>query len=154
MATEVFLDRLAMLFEEEAHLSAHADEIDSTALGLFARITGHELTSRADVETLDVEQVKAFLLECIEALGAQARALRQPISGSDLAALCIEPVDPLDIHWSRNRPSPRWDELDESEAIQLDPEGLSLIAFECHEPLVEETRGLRAPSPDEGSQAP
>ena len=61
---------------------------------------------------------------------AQARSTRQPISGSDLAALCIEPVDLLNIHWSRNRPSPRWDELDESEAIQLDPEGLSLIAFE------------------------
>ena len=130
MATEVFLDRLAMLFEEEAHLSAHADEIDSTALGLFTRITGHELSSRADVETLDVEQVKAVLLDRLGELVAKARALRQPISGSDLDVLCIEPVDLLDIHWNRNRPSPRWDELDESEAIQLDPEGLSLIAFE------------------------
>jgi len=61
---------------------------------------------------------------------AQARSTRQPISGRDLVALCIEPIDLLDIHWSRNRPSPRWDELDEGEAIQLDPEGLSLIAFE------------------------
>src|SRR5260370_40655687 len=52
------------------------------------------------------------------------------MSGSDLAELCIEPIDLLDVHWSRNRPSPRWDELDEGEAIQLDPEGLSLIAFE------------------------
>ena len=130
MATEVFLDRLAMLFEEEEHLPAGADEIDSTVLGLFARIAGHELTSRADIETLDMEQVKAFLLECLEALVAQARSTRRPISGSDLAALCIEPIDLLNIHWSRNRPSPRWNELDEGEAIQLDPEGLSLIAFE------------------------
>jgi hypothetical protein len=129
MAAEVFLDRLAMLFEEDEHLPAHADEIDSIARGLFARITGHELTSRADVETLDVEQVKAVLLDRLGELVAQARALRQPISGSDLAVLCIEPIDLLDIHWSRNRPSPRWDELDQSEAIQLDPEGLSLIAF-------------------------
>ena len=66
MATEVFLDRLAMLFEEDEHLPAHADEIDSTVLGLFARIAGHELTSRADIETLDVEQVKAFLLDRLE----------------------------------------------------------------------------------------
>src|SRR5207245_2178959 len=124
------LDRLTMLFEEEEHLPADADEIDSTVLGLFARIAGHDLTSRSDIETLGVEQVKAFLLECLVALVAQARSTRQPISGSDLAALCIEPVDLLDIHWSRNRPSPRWDELDEGEAIQLDPEGLSLIAFE------------------------
>jgi hypothetical protein len=130
MATEVFLDRLAMLFEEEEHLPAHADEIDSIALGLFARITGHELSSRADVETLDVEQVKEVLLDRLGELVVQAMALRQPISGSDLAVLCIEPVDLLDIHGSRNRPSPRWDELDEGEAIRLDPEGLSLIAFE------------------------
>jgi hypothetical protein len=130
MATEVFLDRLAMLFEEEANLSAHADEIDSTALGLFARISGHDLTSRADIETLDVERIKAFLLDRLEELVAQARSTRQPISGRDFAALCIEPIDLLDIHWSRNRPSPRWDELDEGEVIQLDPEGLSLIAFE------------------------
>jgi hypothetical protein len=130
MATEEFLDRLAMLFEEEEHLPADAEEIDSTALSLFARITGHQPTSRANIETLDGERVKAFLLECLEALVAQARSTRQPISGSALAALCIEPVDLLDIHWSRNRPSPRWEELDEGEATQLDPEGLSLIAFE------------------------
>ena len=130
MATEVFLDGLAMLFEEEVHLSAHADDIDFTVPDLFARIAGHDLTTRADIETLCVEQVKVFLLESLEALVAQARSTRQPIAGSDLAALCIEPGDLLDIHWSRNRPSPSWDELDESEAIQLDPEGLSLIAFE------------------------
>ena len=130
MATEVFLDRLAMLFEEEEHLPADAEEIDSTALGLFARITGHELTSRPDIETLDGGRIKAFLLERLEELVAQARSTRQSIADSDLAALCIETVDLLDIHWSRNRPSPRWDELNESEAIQLDPEGLSLIAFE------------------------
>ncbi len=134
MATEVSLDGLAMLFEEDEHLSAHAGEIGSIALGLFAQITGHNLTSRADIETLDVEQVKAFLLERLEVLEAQARSTRRPISGSDLALLCIEPIDLLNIHWSRNRPSPRWDELGEGEAIQLDPEGLSLIAFEYDSP--------------------
>lgn len=118
MAAEVFLDRLAMLFEEDEHLPADADEIDSTVLSLFARIAGHEPTSRADIETLDVERIKAFLLERLETLVAQARSTRQPISGSDLAELCVEPIDLLDIHWSRNRPSPCWDELDEGEAIQ------------------------------------
>jgi hypothetical protein len=130
MATEVFLDRLAILFEEDEHLPADADEIDSTVLSLFARIAGHEPMSRADIETLDVERIKAFLLERLETLVAQARSTCQPISSSGLAALCIDPIDLLDIHWSRNRLSPRWDELDEGEAIQLDPEGLSLIAFE------------------------
>ncbi len=130
MAAEVFLDRLAMLVEEDEYLPADADEIDSTVLSLFARITGHEPTSRTDIETLNVERIKAFLLERLETLVGQAGSTCQPISGSSLAELCIEPIDLLNIHWSRNRPSPRWDELDEGEAIQLDPEGLSLIAFE------------------------
>jgi hypothetical protein len=108
MATEVLLDRLDMLFEEGEHLPAQAGEI----------------------ETLDLDRIKAVLLDRLGVLVAQARSTRQPIAGRDLSALCIEPIDLLNIHWSRNRPSPRWDELDEGEATQLDPEGLSLIAFE------------------------
>jgi len=130
IATEVFIDRLAMLIEDDEYLPADGEESDSAALGLFARITGRQPTSRVDIEALDVEATKDFLQEQLEALIAQARSTRQPIADSEHAALCIEPVDLLDIRWSRNRPSPRWSELDESEAVQLDPEGLSLIAFE------------------------
>jgi hypothetical protein len=111
IAAEVFIDRLAILIEDDEYLPTDGEESDSAALRLFARITGRQPTSRVDIEALDVEATKDFLQE-------------------QLAALCIEPVDLLDIHWSRNRPAPRWSELDESEAVQLDPEGLSLIAFE------------------------
>lgn len=134
MAIAVFFDTLAMIFEEDGCLPEDADDIASPFLSLFANITGRELTSHADIETLDVGQFKAFLLERLQALVAQAMSTRQPISSADLAALCIEPIDLLDIHWSRNRPSPRWDELDESEAYQLDPERLSLIAFAYNSP--------------------
>jgi len=130
IATEVFIERLAMLIEGDEYLPADGEESDSAALGLFARIMGRRATSRADIEALDVEGTKAFLQEQLAALIAQAGSTRQPIPDSELAALCIEPVDLLDIHWSRNRPSPRWSELDERETVQLDPEGLSLIAFE------------------------
>ncbi len=130
IATEVFIERLAMLIEDDEYLPANEEESDSTVLRLFARIMGHQAMSRADIEALDAEGTKAFLQEHLEALIAQARSTRQPIPDSELAALCVEPVDLLDVRWSRNRPSPRWDELDESEAVQLDPEGLSLIAFE------------------------
>jgi hypothetical protein len=130
IATEVFIDRLAMLLEDDEYLPADGGESDSTVLGLFARITGHQATSRADIEALDVEWTKAFLHERLEALVAQARSTRQPIPDGELVALCVEPVDLLDIRWSRNRPSPPRSELEESEAVQLDPEGLSLIAFE------------------------
>ncbi len=130
IATEVFIDRLAMLIEDDEYLPANEEESESIVLGLFARIMGHQATSRADIEALDVKGTKAFLQERLEALVTEARASRQPIPDSELAALCIEPVDLLDIRWSRNRSSPRWSELDEREAVQLDPEGLSLIAFE------------------------
>jgi hypothetical protein len=130
IATEVFIERLAMLIEGDEYLPTDEEESDSTVLRLFARIMGHQATSRADIEALDAEGTKAFLQEHLEALIAQARSTRQPIPDSELAALCVEPVDLLDVRWSRNRPSPRWSGLDESEAVQLDPEGLSLIAFE------------------------
>lgn len=95
----------------------------SAALDLFARITGRRPACRADIEALDVEGTKTFLQERPAALVTQARATRLPIPDGELEALCIEPVDRLDIRWSRDRPSPRWCELDESETVQLDPEG-------------------------------
>ncbi len=130
IATEVFIDRLAMLIEDDEYLPADGEESDSTVLSLFARIMGRQATSRADIEALDLEGTKAFLREHLAALIAQARATRQPIPDSELAALCLEPGDLLDTHWIRNRLSPGWSELDESETVLLDPEGLSLIAFE------------------------
>ena len=130
IATEVFIERLAMLIEDDEYLPADEEEADSAALDLFARIPGRRPASRADIKALDVEGTKAFLQEQLAALITQSRATRRPIPDGELEALCIEPLDLLDIRWSRNRPSPRWCELDESEAVQLDPEGLSLIAFE------------------------
>jgi hypothetical protein len=130
IATEVFIDKLAMLLEEGEYPPADGEESDSTVLTLFARIMGRQATSRADIEALDLEGTKAFLQEHLAALIAQARVTRQPIPASELVALCLEPADLLDIHWIRNRLSPGWSELDESEMVQLDPEGLSLIAFE------------------------
>jgi hypothetical protein len=134
IATEVFIDRLAMLIEEGEYLPADGEESDCAVLSLFARIMGRQATSGADIEALDVEGTKAFLREHLAALVAQARSTRQPIPERELAALCLEPGDLLDIHWIRNRLSPTWSELDESETVQLDPEGLSLIAFEYAAP--------------------
>jgi hypothetical protein len=130
IATEVFIERLAMLIEDDAYLPADEEEAGSAALDLFARIVGHRPASRADIEALDVEGTKVFLQEQLAALIARARVTRQPIPDGELESLCIEPVDLLDSRWSRDRPSPRWCELDESDTVQLDPEGLSLIAFE------------------------
>ncbi|MBA2286069.1 MAG: winged helix-turn-helix domain-containing protein [Ktedonobacteraceae bacterium] len=130
MAAEVFLSRLAMLFEDNTYRPADGDELDATALSLFARIVGREATTRVDIETLDEERVKRFLHEQLATLVEQARSTRQPIPGSELAALCIEPIDLINIYWSRSHPAPRWNELDEGEAVQIDPEGLSLISFE------------------------
>ncbi len=134
IATEVFIERLAMLIEDDEYLPADGEESGSAALNLFARIVGRQPASRADIEALNVKGTKAFLQEQLAALITQARATRQPIPDGELEALCIEPVDLLALCWSRDRPSPRWCELDESETVQLDPEGLSLIAFEYTSP--------------------
>ncbi len=133
IATEVFLDRLTELFTDESCV-ADDDEFDKAARYLFMRITGYEPRTLSEIEALDTQRVETAIHEYLQALVSQAKATRQPIAGSALSALFIEPTDLLDVYWSRNRPSPGWDELDESEARKLDPEGLSLIAFQYDSP--------------------
>jgi hypothetical protein len=129
IATEVFLDRLSALFTGESRI-ADDGKSDKAARYLFMRITGYEARTLTDVEALNTQRVETAIHEYLQALVSQARSTCQPIAGSALSALFIEPADLLDVYWSRNRPSPGWDELDESEARKLDPEGLSLIAFQ------------------------
>jgi hypothetical protein len=107
-----------------------ADELDSDARKLFARIMGYEARTLADSQALDEERTKTFVAESLRALVDQARSTHQPIASQDLAALFISPGDLLEVHLTRDRLSPDWDELDEGEIRQLDPEGVSLIAFQ------------------------
>ncbi len=79
IATEVFIERLAMLIEDDECLPDDEDETDSVVLRLFARIIGRQPASRADIEALDVEGTKAFLQEQLAALVAHARSSRRPI---------------------------------------------------------------------------
>lgn len=134
IATEVFLDRLDRLFTDE-NTVADDDAFDKAARHLFTCIAGYEAKTLADVEALDVQQVEIAIHAYLQALVTQARSTRQPIASSELSALFIEPADLLDIYWSRSRPSPTWDELDEGEARKIDPEGLSLIAFQYDSPI-------------------
>jgi hypothetical protein len=126
MATEIFLDRLDDVF-------------DQAARQLFKRIAGFEATIAADVEKLDEQQIETYIHERLQELIKQAQSTCQPIPTAELEALFIEPGDLLEIHWSWNRSSPMWNELDESEARKLDPEGLSLIAFLYNSPTAHYT---------------
>jgi hypothetical protein len=127
IATEVFTERLEWSFESKNN---SLDKLDSDARKLFARIMGYEAKMLADSQALDEERTKTFIAESLQALVDQARSTRQPIASQDLAALFISPADLLEVHLTRDRLFPDWDELDESETRQLDPEGVSLIAFQ------------------------
>ncbi len=127
IAAEVFTDRLAMSFDGEDILT---DKFDLDARKLFTRIMGYEAKIPADRESLDAERAKIFIRESLQALVEQARSTRQPIPSEELAALFIQPADLFEVHLSRGRLFPSWDELDEGETKQLDPEGVSLIAFQ------------------------
>jgi hypothetical protein len=69
IAAEVFIDRLAILIEDDEYLPTDGEESDSAALRLFARITGRQPTSRVDIEALDVEATKDFLQEQLDPEG-------------------------------------------------------------------------------------
>lgn len=127
IAAEIFIDRLRMSFDWN---NKSIDELDLEARKLFARIMGYEAKTKADCEILDEEQAKNFISQALRKLVDQARSTRQPISSQELAALFISPTDLLEVHLSRNRHFLNWDELEEGEARQLDPEGLSLIVFQ------------------------
>ena len=131
IAAEVFIDRLTMSFDGKDALT---DKLDIDARKLFARIMGYEAKTWADSEALEEEQIKTFIGESLQTLVDQALSTRQPIPSRELAALFIYPADLFEVHVSRDRHFPNWDELDESEAKQLDPEGLSLIAFQYDSP--------------------
>jgi hypothetical protein len=131
MAAEVFLSGLSDLCEV---LDSGTDESewDKVARNLFKRITGYEVRNRADVESLNEGRVKIAIHRFLQELVAQACLTRQPIPTSNLDALYIEPLDLFELQGSRYRFSTCWDDLDESDARKLDPEGLSLIAFQYH----------------------
>ena len=93
------------------------------------RIMGYEVKTLADSQALDEERTKTFIAESLRALVDQALSSHQSIVGQDLAALLISPADLLEVHLTRDRLSPDWDELDEGEIRQLDPDGLTQSLF-------------------------
>jgi hypothetical protein len=133
MAKERFVDELTALFEDEG-LHSDKDEVNGYARKLFVRMMGYEAAGQADVTALDKQQVKGYIEKYLKNLVAQARSTRHPIPTSDLAALFIDPLDLFQK--SRGRLWLSWDDLDESEVRKLDPEGLSLVAFQYDSPTV------------------
>jgi hypothetical protein len=127
IATEVFIDRFAMSFDGNEVLT---DEFDLYARKLFTHITGYQAKAQADSVMLDEKRVETFIRGSLQELVDQARVTRQPIPSEELAALFIQPADLFEVYLSRDRLYPGWDELSEGEIKQLDPEGLSLIAFQ------------------------
>ncbi len=131
IAQETFLEKLEDLRQSECELD---NEKDQAALSLFQRIAGYEAALPGDISSLDEKYIVARMTEYLHALIEQARVSQQPIPTFELAALFLEPLDLLNIQINRNRTWLTWDELDESDLRKLDPEGLSMIAFQYESP--------------------
>lgn len=131
VAAEGFLWRLEELAASPATTS---DDIYARIVcQLYQRMTGKEVFSASEVEALETSRVYEYILEQLQELEREARATGQPIPPARLTELCIAPSDLLYIEGRRyydlgNWDS--WDQLDASDLRKLDPEGLSLIAFE------------------------
>jgi hypothetical protein len=113
------------------------DTYDQIAHRLYTRITGRETIVASEVEALASERVRDYILARLHDLEREARATRRPIPHASLSELCIAPSDLLLIHHRRYYELSSWDswdQLEESDLRKLDPEGLSLIAFQYISP--------------------
>jgi hypothetical protein len=138
IAAEVVIERLAGLADPDPYMSDIHEKFNHVACQFYTRMTGKEVTSPSDIEALDMQQVQEYIYARLQELEHQARTTHQPIPYSELAALCVAPTDLLYIQDQRfyhlaNWDS--WDSLDVSDLRKLDPEGLSLVAFQYSSPI-------------------
>ncbi len=125
---------------EELSTSSPAEQEDSydqVAHRLYTRITGKETVVASEVEALETERVREYVLARLHELAREARATRQPIPPAKLSELCIAPRDLLYIQDRRYfalSSWDSWDQLDQGDLRKLDPEGLSLVAFQYISP--------------------
>ena len=138
IAAEGVVERLEGLSNPGLYMSDIHEKFNQMACQFYTRLIGKEVTSPADVEALDEQRVREYIYARLQELEHQARTTRQPIPCSELAALCIAPTDLLFIQdrrfyylecWDS------WDGLDASDLRKLDPEGLSLVAFQYASPI-------------------
>lgn len=137
VAAEGVIERLAGLSDPDPYMSDIHEHFNSMACQFYTDMTGKEVTSAADVEPLDSEQVREYIYAGLQELESEARATHQPIPCDELTALCVAPIDLLYIQDRRYyylETWDSWDSLDASDLRKLDPEGLSLIAFQYNSP--------------------
>lgn len=109
------------------------DTYDQVARRLYTRITGKETLVASEVEALETERVREYVLARLHELAREARATRRPIPHTALSELCVAPSDLLYIQDRRYFALSSWDswgQLDPGDLRKLDPEGLSLVAFQ------------------------
>ena len=132
IAAEVFIERLAVLSDPDPFIADIHEKYNHMACQLYTCITGKEVTSPIDVGVVDMQQVREYIYNRLQALEDQARATRQPVPQSELIALCVAPTDLLHIQDRRFYSFASWDSwdrLDAGDLRKLDPEGLSMVAF-------------------------
>jgi len=137
VAAEGVIERLAGLCDPDPYMSDIHEKFNSMACQFYTNMTGKEVTSASDVGTLDNEKVREYIYARLQELEFEARTTRQPIPYDELAALCVAPTDLLCIQDHRYyylETWDSWDSLDASDLRKLDPEGLSLIAFQYNSP--------------------
>lgn len=114
------------------------DIYDRLVRQFYTRMTGKASIFPADVQELEIQQIRTCIFAQLQMLERKARSERQPIPYKELQALCIAPSDLLYIQDRRHYDLGSWDswqQLDSSDLRKLDPEGLSLIAFHYTSPV-------------------
>lgn len=136
IAAASFINRLEALFDHE-QLVPDAVQIDPSALALFSHISGYQLTTASDLHAIDERRIFTYIQSALEAVIEQACITREPITLSALEALCIQPIDLLDLQTSHLEDAPGWRTIVHRDLYRLDPEGRSQIAFRYRSPTAE-----------------
>jgi hypothetical protein len=134
IAAEIAAESLIWRLEEAVDPPALAkrDLSDQIACQFYTQMTGRETFAKHDIEALETEQAREYIIARLQELEQEARLTRQPIAREKLRDLYIAPSDLLCIRDSRYYDLGdwnSWNQLEHNDLRKLDPEGLSLISF-------------------------
>lgn len=123
----------AIIWRLEEFFDSPHDVYGRMARQFYAKMTGKEARATNDIKRLEEVEVEEYILAHLRELEREARATGQPIPHNRLMELCIAPSDLLAIEGRRYYDLgdwDSWDRLNDSDLRKLDPEGLSLVAFQ------------------------
>ncbi|MEO8972890.1 MAG: hypothetical protein ABI406_14985 [Ktedonobacteraceae bacterium] len=138
LAAEAVVERLEGLSDPDPFMADIDERFNQMAYQFYICMVGQEVPPPIHGEVFDREHVRQYIFQQLQELEQQACATRQPVPCDALEALCIAPIYLFTVSERRFYYMDCWNswyDLDDSDLRKLDPEGLSLVAFQYSSPI-------------------